>query len=310
MAHRTATTLCCQAITVLAFMLQWTGTFSAYVYDRCGNNNSIADKVHRDIPNPNHLGNLTSCSLSANTYSSDYCIVAAVLTVVGAFFCFFGCRFFKVILFFIGVLLAGGLVFFLMFNHLPCETPHFGWVIIGVSAAVGLLAGTATVCLFVVGVFAIGAAAGALLMLSFLSVLNSKYIETHQWLPIVLVIALALVFGIIALKLKERFVAIPCTAFIGAVMTTYGLDYYVENAAAVQYTWLLMEGKSPHLKCVQTWVMLTAVWPLLLIAGLLVQCLKTGKKKDEDEEDGDGERRGYRRRGSKQERGHLMRDIG
>ena len=43
----------------------------------------------------------------------------------------------------------------------------------------------------------------------------STYIETHQWLPIVLVAVVAIIFGIVALKMEERLVAIPCTCLIG-----------------------------------------------------------------------------------------------
>ena len=52
-------------------------------------------------------------------------------------------------------------------------------------------------------------------MLGILSLLNISYLESHGWLPIVLVAVVAIICGLIALKLQERLIAIPTTALVG-----------------------------------------------------------------------------------------------
>ena len=57
----------------------------------------------------------------------------------------------------------------------------------------------------------------------------------------------------------------------------YGLDYYVENTAAVQYSFDLFASSAVRPHCIQTWVML-GLWPFIFAGGLAAQCLKTGQK--------------------------------
>ncbi|CAH3037871.1 unnamed protein product, partial [Pocillopora meandrina] len=196
---------------------------------------------------------------------------------------FTGYRLFKLVLFLVGFLV----VFF--FTYVLCQeylteklsgkSYEYGHqIFLGISAAVGVIAGLLTVCISYVGLFALG--------LAFLPLLykHSEYLSEHNWLPYVILCAFAIAGGILILCIQKLIIVIS-TSFSEAFWCVNGIDYYVENGRVLYYSVSVLYGhytKSALPHCWYTWVVLGPI-PVMFIAGLVVQFCKTAKNSDHRE---------------------------
>ncbi len=184
-------------------------------------------------------------------------LIALVTIAFGLLNCFFGYRIFRVLLGLYGLVLGAFVGLTVAANVSGGQTL---WLIVG--AIVGGLVGAALmVLLYFVGVFLVGAAAGALLTNAIGAMLGFD-------MPTLVVIIVAVVVGVIAL-IAQRLIIILATAFGGAWL-------------AVSGGMMLFTGESlPGLGVFTlpaTWeratvgtLIILAAWLVLAIAGTVVQ---------------------------------------
>jgi hypothetical protein len=152
--------------------------------------------------------------------------IAAILAVIaGTLVCFYGFRLLRPVVFICGFV-AGGLVVALIIEYTFALAPWMAtasWI--GFLAA-GFITGCVSLMLYNVGVFLVGALAGTLLAFT----LNTSF--AHRFYPsqpdamlVILVLALGLLFGLLAWKL-EKPVVIIATSFIGATAVVWGIGYF------------------------------------------------------------------------------------
>lgn len=145
---------------------------------------------------------------SAGTINQD--ILAGTLLVVGLFVTFFGARFFKHIIFFVGFLIGG----FLTYYSVPII---WGWfdakvqddTLLYMSLTIGALCGVLLVVVYKAAVFSCGAICGAIFsqILWIAVVSNVEGTEDKKWMPGVQVGVLVVFAGLggwLAFKFVEQ----------------------------------------------------------------------------------------------------------
>lgn len=194
--------------------------------------------------------------------------MAAVLSVIfpasamalGALYCFFGYRFFRIAL---------GICGFLM----GCVLAHVGWVsllpgkmllILFLDGISGIVLGLIFVIVYMVGLFALGASFGALLGV----ILTA---QAGDLIRVVIASVLALTGGLLALFL-QRLIIILSTSFSGAWGIVAGAWYLaggIEPAAVVQ---------NPETIRAKDFYAILICWTLLGVLGSIAQYKITAKK--------------------------------
>ena len=185
---------------------------------------------------------------------------------LGAFWCFFGYSIFRftlVLLGFISGAVVGGALGF--------ELSEGSEVIaIGAAIAGGLLGAGNMFALYLLGVFVIGAALGALLSFSSMTYLSQSPDNT-------ITIIAAVVGGVIAVIFK-RFMIILATSLTGAWAVVTGLAYFVKNNFDPFKPDSVFElGENEVYR-------ILIVWLAIAVAGFTVQYIISAKKEEIDEE--------------------------
>lgn len=243
-----------------------------------------------DIPTPNLEPDSDDCKLH-NSYDAQSCIMATIGILLGSLICFFGYRIFKFLLF-----LAGFLAGF-FFSYMLCSgylTEHlFGksfehkdQIFLGISVAVGLIAGLLTLCIFYLGLFVLGAAMGWFVGMVCLPLLykHAEFLSEHDWVPYIILCAFAIAGGIIIICIQKVIIVIA-SSFLGAFGCINGFDYFLENSRSLYYAVNILHGRFdksalPH--CWYTWLVLCLI-PIMFIGGLVAQLCKTAKGRDHRE---------------------------
>ncbi|XP_048587723.1 transmembrane protein 198-B [Nematostella vectensis] len=232
-------------------------------------------------------GDTSDCKLH-NSYTLQLGILAGVSLVIGTFMCFWGYKFFKTILFLTGLLVGFVATYMLcdlyLSNHLKGKSyENRQQIYLGVGAAVGLITGLLTLCLFYLGLFVLGATMGWFVGLAFLPLIthHSAYVAQHVWVSYMILVAFAIFGGVVIFCLQKVWIIIS-TSFTGAFLLVNGLAYYIENSTTLYYSIDVLSGKveSAQLpRCWYTWVLFTFI-PVLFIVGMGVQFGKTSRGED------------------------------
>lgn len=143
-------------------------------------------------------------------------ILALLSITAGLLSCFFGYRLFKIVLalvgFLCGALLVGSIATFI--------TGDMGTVVLVVAIIGGALSAVSLLWAYYVGMFVVGAAAGAVVG-SALGV----YIP-GEWIGVAVVVGCALVCGILAIKIQHVVLAVS-TAILGSAAVVTGAAYFL-----------------------------------------------------------------------------------
>ena len=76
----------------------------------------------------------------------------------------------------------------------------------------------------------------------------------------------------------KRVILIVTSSIYGGALIMGGIDYFIEDLRLLHHVWekvFIMEITGRP--CLFSWIVL-GVWPLMVLIGMLVQFLKTGKK--------------------------------
>ncbi|KAK9710782.1 hypothetical protein K7432_008207 [Basidiobolus ranarum] len=174
---------------------------------------------------------LFSGSVAAQNKIGDYAIspqtsvIAVVMIILGFFFCFFGHRFFKTIIFLAGFVVVGFLAYVICYKISIPNTGTKSTIYLVVAIVAGIAGGCLFMCIWSLGIAAIGALGGFALGMFILSLGDGMLISSNTG-RILFIVALVIA-GIISIFFFEKHVVIVGTAFAGAYMFIVGIDYFI-----------------------------------------------------------------------------------
>jgi hypothetical protein len=192
--------------------------------------------------------------LSTLTSSGPWMVIGAILAIgLGALFCFFGYRLFKIVLGIAGFIWGGFLVAGIVFNF-----THSILVTVIAGLAGGIIFALLAVLLYYVGIFILGTYLGGAVGFFILALFGLA-------IPVWLVLILAVVGGILAL-IFQKFMIVLATSFVGSWAVVIGISYLVPKSST---------GIYPIIALVS--------WIVLGLIGMIIQYRLTARKQIEEE---------------------------
>ena len=192
-------------------------------------------------------------------------ISAPVAILVGVFICFCGYRILKLTLGIMGFIVGVGAGWSLGLSW----APNNGGIALVCALVAGIIGAVLCVWLFFVGVFLLGASAGAIVAAAFFNAAGSEP-------QAILVIVFAVVFGIVALVM-QKFMIIASTAFSGSYLVVAGVLHLLAHAQGGSLLWF--DRLQSHSVGMLGYVAL-GFWIALGIAGLSLQ-YKSSQRREE-----------------------------
>lgn len=153
---------------------------------------------------------------------------------------------------------------------------HLQYILL-ITAAVGIFGGILCTTVIFCGLFSSGIVAGFCVAMAFLFGFVSLYQYSAVTVPIAVVIGVGVTMAGANVWWK-RVLLIVTSSIYGGALIMGGVDYFIEDLRLLHYVWakvfvMDITGRP----CLFSWIIL-GVWPLMVLIGLLVQFLKTGKK--------------------------------
>lgn len=170
--------------------------------------------------------------------------------------------------------------FYVTHNYLSNEE-HVFYISLGVAIAFGTICGVLIIVLYYIGIFLAGAALGGIAAWIVLSIINVDYLQEHRYIPILILVVVAVIFGIIALYI-QKWLVLFATPVIGSLLITAGIDYFLELGRMMQYAFNVMRQVPDTPDCWYSWSML-GLFAVIIVAGVIVQVFVTGRKYDHKE---------------------------
>lgn len=187
-------------------------------------------------------------------------ILVAAVIVIGLVECFVGYRIYKIFLmilgFAVGGVMAGGL------TYAGTENLVFALLAGGLGGVAGAFL---FVAFYFIGIFLLGAGFGAILGSALAASLS--FDDTFT---LILTIALAILFGILAIKF-QRFMIILATAFSGAWSVVVGTAFF--TTSYIDFS----NPEQPIAATGNVFYLILGFWGILGIVGMIVQYLTTSQ---------------------------------
>lgn len=210
--------------------------------------------------------------------STSTLIVGAIISIlIGIAFCFFGYRIFRILLAILGFIAgaaAGVAAVTAILVQQGTTTGQTLYLIIG-GLVGGIIGAVLLYFLYIVGVFLLGAALGAILAAAIVPMLTNDRTALT-----VAVIGLGLVGGVLAIIL-QRVLIIIATSFSGAQAIVSGVTLLINPRRGLPLATGPISGQLQGLTAPAPAMDTIALiaWLVLAIAGMVVQFVWTGKKK-------------------------------
>jgi hypothetical protein len=192
-------------------------------------------------------------------------MTAPLAVAVGILICFWGYRLLKLTLGVTGFIAGAAGVWAV---GLPLGTANSGIVVICAIIG-GVIGAVLCIWLFLLGVFLLGASAGAIVATALFSAAG------NQPQPI-LVLVLAIVFGVIALVMQKLMIVV-CTAFSGSYFVTVGLLHLLTGAKDTSALWF------DHLQPGSTGILGYVALVFWLVLGLAGGSFQYGGRREREE---------------------------
>lgn len=212
---------------------------------------------------PSHVGS------DQNPLSAIICVTFIIFGVV---YFLFGYRCFKAIMFLTGCIFSTAVVYYVCTQD--AVLPQYA--IVGVSLCAGILFGLITMLVQYVGLFMTGFHTGLLLCLVSIAMADvAGYRIATLWTSSSLLMGFGVFFALITLNWKKGMTIVGSSLF-GSAIVIASLDYFVEKLVMVLWIWEKALKRRTIEPCWLSWVVL-ALWPLVAMIGLVIQCAVTGK---------------------------------
>jgi len=196
-------------------------------------------------------------------------VFGSILIVAGIFFCFFGRKFVKVSEILAGVVLVLFLSLFLLFSYLQIQynTVVF-WVIIGVSVALGILAGWFISKLEWLPPAILGGALGYILGYVIYNAFL-KYIKTQPLVVFWTTIGCCIIVGVILGICLSRHIMIISTAVLGGYAIIRGASFMLGHFPDEQQVFdLIQQGEWAQVQALLTYYVYIYLLVFVILAGL------------------------------------------
>uniref|UniRef100_A0A1E1XSB5 Transmembrane protein 198 n=2 Tax=Amblyomma TaxID=6942 RepID=A0A1E1XSB5_AMBSC len=213
--------------------------------------------------------------LDCEEFSFDYDIPLAILCgmfmVFGVVYTLYGYRCFKAVMFLTGFLFGA----FVVFKICTVESllPTAGNA--GVSLGAGLLFGLITMLVQHAGLFLTGFHTGLFAGFGGIALMRLWYTPSTVWLTVGILLACSILGAVLNL-FWQKALTILGTAVYGGFMMVVGSDYFVSRSRLTDWALGVILLKSPLPLCWFSWLIL-ALWPLLIVFGVIVQWRLTGR---------------------------------
>jgi len=202
-------------------------------------------------------------------------LLGSGMILIGIFELFFGVKLVVLTTFIISavVVVSVAFVFFIEYIIPKGSNPNIVWVVLGISAVLGLVMGyfLAKVYKVFVGIFGgyIGYLLGTLLYTFAMSHIDWNQ-SALQWITICSMILICLLLS----YFFADYILITCTSFVGGYLTIRGISLYAGGFPNEQLIKDLMnKGEYEEINKVLNWVAYVyfAAWIVLFIIGIVVQ---------------------------------------
>ncbi|CAG8441756.1 1443_t:CDS:2 [Ambispora gerdemannii] len=156
-------------------------------------------------------------------------IYGIILISIGVLYTFFGIKFYRVTMFFVGFYIGSILAWVILTNVEPADGygKSSDTIYLVITLIAGLLVGSLLVCCSDIAIWFLGALGGYALAIFLLSWANNGVIHTRVG-RIVFIIGLT-VAGVILTFLFENVILILSTALIGAYSIIFGIDMFANT---------------------------------------------------------------------------------
>ncbi|KAI8096905.1 uncharacterized protein BX664DRAFT_346929 [Halteromyces radiatus] len=170
-------------------------------------------------------------------------LTGIVCMMIGIYFMVFGFRFFRPTLGFTGFVFFAVMTWIGLTNNEPASGyPNTDLLYVCVSAGMGLVGAGLGVFFFVISIYMVGGLGGFYFAVWILS-WKASLIITVKVAQICFIIGVGLVTAIL-LYLLETYILIMSTAFIGAYLVLFGLDFFAHTG--MLNAWLLIFDANPN----------------------------------------------------------------
>ncbi|XP_044208709.1 transmembrane protein 198-like isoform X2 [Thunnus albacares] len=186
-----------------------------------------------------------------------------------------GYRCFKMVMFFSGFMFGSAAVV-LLYHKEPVLDAQLGTETkAGIGLGVGVLCGLMTMLVSTMGLILSGIQLGGLISLPILVVIGQFYSLTPVWVPLSAVVAVSVVTAVFTIQWQKLFTIIYTSVF-GATAVMLCVDYLVGTFMLPDQVYDMLCQAAPRPLCWFNWV-ITGIFPVLSLIGVLVQWKFTGK---------------------------------
>lgn len=210
-------------------------------------------------------------------YTATVCALYFVFGVVCAFF---GYRCFKALMFLYGFIFGSIVVYLICVEEKVLPE----WSNAAIAMSAGLLFGLITMLVQYVGLFMLGFHTGLLGGLVGLCCVELYYTPPSAWLTLGVLLATGLVFALLTLYFQKSLTIFGSSFYGGAVLMAT-TDYFIQDSLVLDWIWerVKVDLEDTHIdimatipQCWLAWV-ISGIWPLIFLTGLLVQAACTGR---------------------------------
>jgi len=222
-------------------------------------------------------------------------IIGGTMLLTGLFVCFFGGKYFKHVIFFVGFVIGALFAYYVLgsiwtafHSHIESTTRLY------ISLTVGGLMGILCVVVYKAAVLSLGAVAGVILMQMIFQVFHAYLvIPQPNVVQLVLILTGAVVGGFLAFKFVT-FVLKGVTAFVGSFMFASGVSYFIErlqnqhNDNVLDFVQFFTSQKTANTfseECDWHCYLCIVMWLALFVSGTVVQYKLHGKHNPKDFDD-------------------------
>nr|XP_046193423.1 transmembrane protein 198-like [Oncorhynchus gorbuscha]XP_046193429.1 transmembrane protein 198-like [Oncorhynchus gorbuscha] len=222
------------------------------------------------------LAEVDACELGfTRKYDLIPSIVCSVCLLLGLIYCFFGYRCFKMVMFLSGFMFGSALVCLLYLKEPVLDTQLTMETKAGILLGVSVLCALVTMLVQTVGLIITGLELGFLLTLANLLVVRQFYSLTPLWVPLGAILATSTFCATLTLQWQKLFTVLA-TAAVGAAVVMACVDYFVETSLLAGHAYDILSQVPPRPLCWYSWV-ITGVFPLFSLMGVMVQWMLTAK---------------------------------
>lgn len=198
-------------------------------------------------------------------------IICSMYLLFGVVYTLYGYRCFKAVMFLTGFIFGSVVVYAICTKEDLLPTAGNA----GISLAAGLLFGLITMLVQYVGLFMTGFHLGLFAGVASLMIMYPWYVPNTIWIVVGILMSCGLVGAILTLFFQKGCTILGTSVYGGAILAV-SLDYFIEKFIMVYWVWDKIRLAHSQDVCWFSWFIL-AVWPAVVIVGILTQWKITGK---------------------------------